>query len=60
MGIDEFQEWTKRAETELTLAVNLGTRGVEDAKTLLSTVISLVGHSIAISDVRMVLKAFRC
>ena len=40
VGIDEFQEWTKRAETELMLAVNLGTRGVEDAKTLLSTVIS--------------------
>ena len=32
VGIDEFQEWTKRAETELMLAVNLGTRGVEDAK----------------------------
>ncbi|HZK26252.1 MAG TPA: alpha-N-arabinofuranosidase [Thermoclostridium sp.] len=35
VGIDEFQEWAKRAETETMLAVNLGTRGVEDAKNFL-------------------------
>lgn len=32
VGIDEFQEWAKRADTEVMMAVNLGTRGVEDAK----------------------------
>ena len=32
VGIDEFQEWAKRANTEVMMAVNLGTRGVEDAK----------------------------
>ena len=32
VGIDEFQEWAKRAGTEVMMAVNLGTRGVEDAK----------------------------
>ncbi len=32
VGIDEFQEWAKRAGTEIMMAVNLGTRGVEDAK----------------------------
>lgn len=34
VGIDEFQEWAKRANTEIMMAVNLGTRGVEDAKNL--------------------------
>lgn len=35
IGIDEFQEWAKRAGTEIIMAVNLGTRGAEDAKNLL-------------------------
>ena len=34
VGIDEFQEWAKRAGTEVMMAVNLGTRGPEDAKNL--------------------------
>jgi alpha-N-arabinofuranosidase len=32
VGIDEFQEWAKRAGAEVMMAVNLGTRGPEDAK----------------------------
>ena len=32
VGIDEFQEWAKRANTDVMMAVNLGTRGIEDAK----------------------------
>lgn len=35
VGIDEFQEWAKRANTEIMQAVNLGTRGPEDALNLL-------------------------
>ena len=34
VGIDEFQAWAKRAGSEIMMAVNLGTRGVEDAKNL--------------------------
>lgn len=34
VGIDEFQEWAKRADTDIMMAVNLGTRGAEDAKNL--------------------------
>lgn len=34
IGIDEFQEWAKRAGTEVMMAVNLGTRGMEDARNL--------------------------
>ena len=34
VGIDEFQEWAKRAGTEVMMAVNLGTRGAEDARNL--------------------------
>ena len=34
VGIDEFQEWAKRAGSEVMMAVNLGTRGAEDAKNL--------------------------
>ncbi len=34
VGIDEFQEWAKRAGSEVMMAVNLGTRGPEDAKNL--------------------------
>lgn len=32
VGIDEFQEWAKRAGSEVMMAVNLGTRGVEEAR----------------------------
>ena len=31
VGIDEYQEWAKRADTEIMMAVNLGTRGAQDA-----------------------------
>ncbi|MBE7042597.1 MAG: alpha-N-arabinofuranosidase [Ruminococcaceae bacterium] len=31
VGIDEFQEWAKRAGASVMMGVNLGTRGVEDA-----------------------------
>lgn len=31
VGIDEFQEWAKRANSEVMMAVNLGTRGAQDA-----------------------------
>ncbi|MBQ5783329.1 MAG: alpha-N-arabinofuranosidase, partial [Oscillospiraceae bacterium] len=35
IGIDEFQEWAKRADTEVMMAVNLGTRGPEEARNCL-------------------------
>lgn len=35
IGIDEFQEWAKRAGTQVMQAVNLGTRGPEEARQLL-------------------------
>ena len=35
IGIDEFQEWAKRADTKIMQAVNLGTRGPEEARQLL-------------------------
>lgn len=34
IGIDELQEWAKRANTEIMMAVNLGTRGAEEARSL--------------------------
>ena len=34
VGIDEFQEWAKRADTDIMMAVNLGTRGAEEARNL--------------------------
>ena len=34
VGIDEFQAWAKKAGAEVMMAVNLGTRGAEDAKNL--------------------------
>lgn len=34
IGIDEFQEWAKRAGSEVMMAVNLGTRGANDARNL--------------------------
>lgn len=33
-GLNEFMDWTKKAKTEAMMAVNLGTRGVEDAKNI--------------------------
>ncbi len=35
VGTDEFCEWAKRANSEVMMAVNLGTRGAEDARNLL-------------------------
>ena len=35
IGIDEFQEWAKRAGTDIMMAVNLGTGTPDDAKNLL-------------------------
>lgn len=35
VGIDEFQEWAKRTGSKVMQAVNLGTRGVEEARNLL-------------------------
>lgn len=32
VGIDEFQEWARRAGTEVMMAVNLGTRGADEAR----------------------------
>ncbi|MBO5212092.1 MAG: alpha-N-arabinofuranosidase [Clostridia bacterium] len=32
IGIDEFQEWAKRAGTDVMMAVNLGTRGPDEAR----------------------------
>lgn len=34
-GLNEFMSWAKKAETEVMMAVNLGTRGVADACNLL-------------------------
>lgn len=33
-GLNEFMDWTKKADTEAMMAVNLGTRSVEDAKNI--------------------------
>ncbi|MBO5110795.1 MAG: alpha-N-arabinofuranosidase [Clostridia bacterium] len=35
VGIDEFQEWAKRAGTDVMMAVNLGTRGPDEARELI-------------------------
>ena len=35
VGIDEFQEWTKRANSNIIMAVNLGTGTPEEAKNLI-------------------------
>ena len=35
VGIDEFQEWAKRAGSDVMMAVNLGTRGPEEARNCL-------------------------
>lgn len=34
VGIDEFQQWAKKVDSQVMLAVNLGTRGPQDAKNL--------------------------
>ena len=34
-GLDEFVDWSKKADTDVMMAVNLGTRGPEEAKNLL-------------------------
>lgn len=34
-GLNEFMDWTKKAGTAPMMAVNLGTRGVEDAKNIM-------------------------
>lgn len=34
VGIDEFQEWAKRAGSAVMMAVNLGTRGLDEARNL--------------------------
>ena len=34
VGIDEFQEWAKRADSQVMMAVNLGTGTVQDAQNL--------------------------
>ena len=35
VGIDEFQSWAKKANTDVMMAVNLGTRGPDEARNLL-------------------------
>ena len=35
VGIDEFRSWAKKADTEVMMAVNLGTRGPAEARDLL-------------------------
>lgn len=35
VGIDEFQEWARRAGTDVMMAVNLGTRGPDEARNLI-------------------------
>lgn len=35
VGIDEFQQWAKSANTEVMMAVNLGTRGAQEAQNCL-------------------------
>ncbi|HHV12378.1 MAG TPA: alpha-N-arabinofuranosidase [Clostridiales bacterium] len=34
-GLNEFMDWTKKAGTSAMMAVNLGTRGIEDAKNII-------------------------
>ena len=37
-GLNEFVDWSRKAGSDVMMAVNLGTRGPEDAKNLLNTV----------------------
>ncbi len=50
VGIDEFQEWAKRANTEVMMAVNMGTRGPEEAREVVEY--CNVGSGSALSDRR--------
>lgn len=34
-GLNEFMDWSKKANTEAMMAINLGTRGIEDAKNII-------------------------
>jgi alpha-N-arabinofuranosidase len=34
IGVNEFTEWARRAESEVMMAVNLGTRGAEEARNI--------------------------
>ncbi len=34
VGIDEFQKWASKADSDIMMAVNLGTRGADDARNL--------------------------
>jgi len=34
-GLNEFVSWSKKADSDVMMAVNLGTRGIEDAKNIL-------------------------
>lgn len=34
-GLNEFSDWAKKADTDVMMAVNLGTRGADDARNLL-------------------------
>ncbi len=34
-GLNEFMDWAKKADTSVMMAVNLGTRGIEDAKNII-------------------------
>lgn len=35
IGTNEFSDWAKKANTEIMMAVNLGTRGIDEARSLL-------------------------
>jgi len=47
VGIDEFARWARRAEAEVLLAVNLGTRGLQEALDLLEYVNGPAGTTLA-------------
>lgn len=34
VGLDEFHRWSRKANTDVMMALNLGTRGIEDARNL--------------------------
>lgn len=34
LGLNEFVDWAKKADTEVMMAINLGTRGISDARNL--------------------------
>lgn len=42
VGLHEFKKWADAANSEVMMAVNLGTRGITDACNLLNTVTILV------------------